>query len=62
MRPEEIDRLCRVLNDPDLLETIVRYGDMDRPSRLIRRLALKPALLKAMGILFTSGVRQILTM
>jgi digeranylgeranylglycerophospholipid reductase len=61
MTPEEIDRLCRALNDPDLLETIVHYGDMDRPSALIRRLAIKPGFVRAMGILFASGVRQILT-
>ncbi|KUG21068.1 MAG: NAD(P)/FAD-dependent oxidoreductase [Methanomicrobiaceae archaeon] len=61
MTPDEIDRLCRVLNDPDLLDTIVTSGDMDRPSRLVKRLALKPRVLKAMGILFGSGVRHILT-
>lgn len=61
MTPEEIDRLCRALNDPDLIETIVEHGDMDRPGTLIRKLALKPALVRAMGILFASGVRQILT-
>jgi len=60
MTPEEIDRLCRVMNDPDVVETIIRYGDMDRPSGLVRRLALKPPILRAMGILFGSGVRQIL--
>ena len=61
MTPEEIDRLCRALNDEDLIETIVEHGDMDRPGALLRRLALKPALARAMGILFASGVRQILT-
>ncbi|WP_317065168.1 NAD(P)/FAD-dependent oxidoreductase [Methanoculleus caldifontis] len=61
MTPEEIDRLCRALNDEDLIATIVEHGDMDRPGALLRRLALKPALARAMGILFASGVRQILT-
>ncbi|HQC34029.1 MAG TPA: NAD(P)/FAD-dependent oxidoreductase [Methanoculleus sp.] len=61
MTPQEIDRLCRVLNDPDIIETIVEHGDMDRPGTLIRKLALKPRLARAMGILFASGVRQILT-
>ncbi|WP_337589804.1 NAD(P)/FAD-dependent oxidoreductase [Methanoculleus bourgensis] len=36
MTPEEIDRLCRALNDPDLIETIIEHGDMDRPGALIR--------------------------
>jgi len=60
MSPEEIDRLCRALNDPDILDTIVKYGDMDRPGTLVRQLAVKPAVLKAAGLLFYSGVRQIL--
>ena len=61
MTPEEIDRLCRALNDPDIIRTIVEHGDMDRPGTLIRKLALKPALARAMGILFASGVRGIFT-
>lgn len=61
MTPVDVDRFCRALNNPDLIETIVQHGDMDRPGTLIRKLALKPALIRAMGILFASGVRQILT-
>ncbi|MGB4579980.1 MAG: NAD(P)/FAD-dependent oxidoreductase [Methanoculleus sp.] len=60
MTPEEIDRLCRILNDPDLIETIVEHGDMDRPGALIKKLALKPALIRGMGMLFASKIRQIL--
>jgi len=61
MTPEEIDRLCRALDDPEIIRTIVEHGDMDRPGTLLRKLALKPALARAMGILFASGVRRILT-
>jgi len=61
MTAEEIDRFCRALNDEDLIRTIVEHGDMDRPGALLSRLALKPALVRSMGILFASGVRQILT-
>ncbi|MDN7012725.1 NAD(P)/FAD-dependent oxidoreductase [Methanoculleus sp. FWC-SCC3] len=61
MTPEDIDRLCRALDNPDLIRTIVEHGDMDRPGTLLRKLALKPALARAMGILFASGVRRILT-
>nr|WP_241648114.1 NAD(P)/FAD-dependent oxidoreductase [Methanoculleus taiwanensis] len=60
MTPEEIDRLCRVMDDPEILETIVRFGDMDRPSALVRRLAVKPSFLKAAGVIFASGLRHIL--
>ncbi|MDV4344135.1 NAD(P)/FAD-dependent oxidoreductase [Methanoculleus sp. YWC-01] len=61
MAPEEIDHLCRALDDPDIIRTIVEHGDMDRPGTLLRKLALKPALARTMGILFASGVRRILT-
>ena len=61
MTPEEIDRFCRALNDPDLIETIIEHGDMDRPGALIRRLALKPALVRAMGVVFISRVCRVLT-
>ena len=61
MTPEEIDRLCRTLNDPGVIATIVEHVDMDRPLTLIRKLALKPALIRGMGVLFISKVRQILT-
>ena len=38
MTDEEMNILIRTLNDPELLETITLYGDMDRPSVLIRKL------------------------
>lgn len=38
MTDEEMNILIRTLNDPELLETITLYGDMDRPSILIRKL------------------------
>lgn len=60
MSPEEIDRLCRALNDPGIIETIVEHGDMDRPDALIKKLALNPALIRRMGLLFASKMRRIL--
>ena len=60
MTPEDIDRLCRALNDPDIIETIVEHGDMDRPDALLRKLVLKPALIRGMGVLFASRMRHIL--
>jgi len=61
MTPEEIDRLCRALDSPDVIRAIVEHGDMDRPASLLRKLALKPAVVRAMGILFASEVRRIIT-
>jgi hypothetical protein len=61
MTPEEIDRLCRALDNPDVIRTIVEHGDIDRPGSLLRKLALKPAVVRAMGILFASEVRRIIT-
>jgi len=47
LTPAGIDRLLRVMNDPDIVETIVADGDMDRPGRLVRRLAVKPKVMAA---------------
>nr|WP_148208146.1 NAD(P)/FAD-dependent oxidoreductase [Methanosphaerula palustris] len=55
----EIDQILRAMNDPSIIESIVNFGDMDRPSALIRKLMLKPALWGAMKILLNSGIRQI---
>lgn len=60
MTPEDIDRLCRALNDPDIINTIVEHGDMDRPDALLRKLVLKPALIRGMGVLFASKMRHLL--
>ncbi|WP_300236857.1 NAD(P)/FAD-dependent oxidoreductase [Methanoculleus sp.] len=61
MTPEEIDRLCRTLNSPEIIRTIVEHGDIDRPATLLRKLLVKPAVARAMGILFASEVRRIIT-
>jgi geranylgeranyl reductase family protein len=60
MSPEEIDELIRTLDDPDILSIIVRYGDMDRPGLLVRKLLRKPSLLRLTGPLVKSGIRSLL--
>jgi digeranylgeranylglycerophospholipid reductase len=59
MTPEEIDRIIRALNDPEILSTIVQYGDMDRPGMLVKKLLKKPALLALIGPLLKSGIRSL---
>jgi digeranylgeranylglycerophospholipid reductase len=55
--PVETDRLIRALRDPDVLEIIRKYGDMDRPARVIKELLKKPALYRQTDILLRSGIR-----
>jgi digeranylgeranylglycerophospholipid reductase len=50
--PEQTEAMVRTLNDPALIETIVRHGDMDRPGALVRRLAANPLLFGTLGTLF----------
>lgn len=55
LTPKDTGRLIRTLNDPGIIDTIVRYGDMDRPGRLVQKLMLKPAVLAACGSLVRPG-------
>lgn len=60
MHPEDLDRIIRALNDPSLLATIVEYGDMDRPGKLIRKLLLNPSMIHLLKPLLISGIRSFL--
>jgi len=55
LAPGDIDRIIRALNDPEIIDTIIRYGDMDQPGILIRKLVLKPAVIRSLGPLVRSG-------
>ncbi len=55
LSPEDINRIVRALDDPAIIDTIVRYGDMDRPGTLIKKLMLKPAVISALGSLVRPG-------
>jgi geranylgeranyl reductase family protein len=57
----DMDRLIRALNDPDIVRTIVEYGDMDRPGVLIKKLLCKPALLRCAAPLLRSGLLSLFT-
>jgi digeranylgeranylglycerophospholipid reductase len=60
LSPRDIDHLVRALNDPGIIRDIRRYGDMDRPGLIIRRLLKNPKLFPVLGILLKRGVRQII--
>lgn len=55
----EMDALVRALNDPDIVRTIVEYGDMDRPGVLVKKLLLKPAILRCAAPLLRSGLQSL---
>ena len=56
--PVETDRLVRALSDPEILDSIRQYGDMDRPARLVKELFKKPALYRQTGMLIRCGIRM----
>jgi len=55
LTPEDVDDLVRALNDPDLIKTIGEYGDMDRPSALVKRLLTNPGTIRLLGPLARAG-------
>ncbi|QYZ78581.1 NAD(P)/FAD-dependent oxidoreductase [Methanofollis formosanus] len=57
---ENIDSLLSTLADPDITDLIVKYGDMDRPGRLIRHLMTKPKVLRNIVTVAGPSVRVIL--
>lgn len=56
----DMDDLVRALNDPEIIRTIEEHGDMDRPGNLVKKLVMKPAVLKMIRPLVRSGLRSIL--
>ncbi|MEI7432697.1 MAG: NAD(P)/FAD-dependent oxidoreductase [Methanomicrobiales archaeon] len=57
--PVETDRLVRALSDPEILEIIRQYGDMDRPARVVKELLKKPALYRQSGMLLGCMIRML---
>jgi len=56
---QEMDALIRALSDPDIIRTIVEYGDMDRPGILVKKLLRKPAILRCAAPLLRSGLLSV---
>jgi geranylgeranyl reductase family protein len=61
LTPAEMDAILAALRDPDIIREINQYGDMDRPSALVRRLALRPRVARAAGILLMGALRAFIT-
>jgi len=57
--PVETDRLVRALSDPEILDIIRQYGDMDRPARVVKELLKKPALYRQSGVLLRCAIRML---
>jgi digeranylgeranylglycerophospholipid reductase len=59
MSEEDIDTLVRALNTPPLLRIIEEYGDMDRPSALVKKLLVNPAVLRLLKPLVQAGLHTL---
>ena len=62
LTPDDISRLIRIMNDPEIIDAIVRYGDMDHPGPLLQKLMLKPAVLAAAGSLVRPGLLSLFSL
>jgi geranylgeranyl reductase family protein len=60
LSPSEVDQVLSLLGSPAFLETVVRYGDMDRPRKLLFHLAKNPSFYPLLRILVRKGLFQIL--
>ncbi len=56
---EDIDALIHALNDKEIIRTIEKYGDMDRPGKLVKKLLLKPAVIRLLKPLISKGLRSL---
>ena len=56
----QADALIAKMADPAITDLIVRYGDMDRPGALIRRLLTKPTIIMSLGTIVGPSVRAFL--
>lgn len=54
--PQDIDAAIDAMNTPEILDLIIRFGDMDRPSDLLKRLAMKPGLYGTFGRIGIKGI------
>jgi geranylgeranyl reductase family protein len=48
--PADIGRICRVMDDPDVMDIIIREGDMDRPARVLMSLFRERKMARLYGV------------
>ena len=59
LKDEEMDELINSMNEPQILDTITIYGDMDHPSILIKKL-LNPANSRSLFRIFRAFAKSVL--
>ena len=52
----DMNELIKALDNPEIIRTIIKYGNMDRPGILIKKLLCKPAFLRCAAPLIRSGI------
>lgn len=55
---ETIDEMIVAMSSPGIVDAIVRYGDMDRPAKLMGILMKNPSLFRFFSPFFLSGIRS----
>jgi flavin-dependent dehydrogenase len=59
MTEQDTDDLIRALSDPAVIRTIEEYGDMDRPSAVVKKLLTRPGILRLVRPLLRAGMRSL---
>src|SRR5208337_1656633 len=59
MTEQDTDDLIRALSDPAVIRTIEKYGDMDRPSAVVKKLLTRPGILRLVRPLLRAGMRSL---
>lgn len=60
LSPETLDRMIAAMAAPEIVDTIVKHGDMDRPGKLAGILVKNPSLIRFFSPLLFSGIRSFL--
>jgi flavin-dependent dehydrogenase len=60
MSGEDIDAVIRALTDPEIVRIIEEHGDMDRPSALMKKIFLRPGVIRLLGPLVQAGLKSFL--
>jgi len=60
LSPETLDRMIAAMAAPEIVDTIVKHGDMDRPGKLAGILVKNPSLIRFFSPLLLSGIRSFL--
>ncbi len=59
MSGQDVDDLIRALDTPDIRRIIEDFGDMDRPSAVVKKLLLRPGMLRLLKPLVQTGLKSL---